>query len=93
MDSLAVSLESAFHAFNRTVNGPFHWAPDATRFYDDNATVLMASVILYLPVIFGLKVRLRRALSADSRCCTPSLFRGLDLASYSVCHSIKCQIP
>lgn len=37
--------------------GPFTWIPDATSFYEDNTALLAVLVALYLPVIFGIKVR------------------------------------
>jgi elongation of very long chain fatty acids protein 6 len=67
MDSLTINLQSALASVNRTLNGPFKWIPDATSFYDDNLYILAGSVLLYLPLIFGIKAFMKNREAFDLR--------------------------
>lgn len=57
MEFLTVNLGHVVQVANETLTGPFYWLPDATNFFTKHFYVLGAAVVLYLPVIFGLKVR------------------------------------
>jgi len=58
MESLTGYVLNRFDWIYQGMYGPFNWIPDATGFYHNNTIVLGASVALYLPVIFGIQVRL-----------------------------------
>lgn len=60
MEPLVATLGSAVSVVNNTLNGPFKWIPDATNFYDDNFYILAGSVVIYLPLIFGIQVCISR---------------------------------
>ena len=42
---------------HNVLTGPFVWVPNATSFYEDHTVLLAVLLALYLPVIFGIKVR------------------------------------
>lgn len=54
-----MTVEKAYAQAHNLLFGPFVWVPNATSFYEDHAVVLAALLVLYLPVIFGIKVRER----------------------------------
>ena len=57
MEAITPFADKLMAQVHHLLFGPFVWIPDATRFYEDNTTLLAVLVALYLPVIFGIKVR------------------------------------